>query len=90
MSTQDLPYEDAVCEGLDCKKEEASKPKRDLIRFNSEKPTVINLEHVTHIELEGTKIKFNFPSTAIYIDMQDETAALNAFDSIINIWSPVL
>lgn len=63
------------------------KSKRDIFRFAGEKPTAINLEHVTKIALDGKKITFEFYSTAMYIDLQDDDAALSAFETILNIWA---
>lgn len=64
-----------------------TKPRRDIFRFAGEKPAAINLEHVTQINVEGKRITFQFYSTAMFIDMDDEEAAKNAFEQILNVWS---
>ena len=61
--------------------------KRDIFRFNGAIPTAINLEHITHMALEGKKITFNFYSTAIFVELQDEAAAANVFEALLNHWS---
>jgi len=61
--------------------------KRDIFRFNGEKPTAINLEHVTHMALEGKKIHFNFYSTTIYVELESETVANSLFDILLKCWS---
>lgn len=63
------------------------KSKRDIFRFAGEKPTAINLEHVTQINVDGKKITFQFYNGAMYIDLADESAAASAFQAILNIWA---
>lgn len=63
------------------------KAKRDVIRFPGEKPSAINLEHVTQMGIEGKKITFQFYSTAMFIELADEAAAASAFEVILNIWA---
>jgi len=64
-----------------------SKHKRDIFRFNGEKPTAINLEHVTSMCVEGNKITFSFYTTAIYVELENEEAAKIAFESLLNVWA---
>jgi len=63
------------------------KAKRDIFCFNGERPTGINLEHVTHMSIEGKKITFNFYSTAIFIELADESAAASMFEILLKSWS---
>lgn len=63
------------------------KIKRDIFRFNSENPTAINLEHVTQIVIDGTRITFTFYTHAMYIDLPTPESALTVFDQILNVWS---
>lgn len=69
------------------KPKERPKNKRDIFRFNGERPTAINLEHVTNLYLEGKKITFNFYSTSLLIELADETAAASVFEILLNTWS---
>lgn len=70
---------------------EAQKPrvkaKRDIFRFAGEKPTAINLEHVTQMGMEGKRITFQFYSTAMFIDLADDTTAASVFEVLLNIWA---
>jgi len=61
--------------------------KRDIIRFNSERSTAINLEHVTSMYVEGKRITFEFYTKAQFIDFADEAAAANAFEVLSKIWA---
>jgi hypothetical protein len=61
--------------------------KRDIFCLNGEKPTAINLEHVTHMSLDGRKITFNFYYTAIFFELTDDAAAASAFEVILTNWS---
>jgi hypothetical protein len=63
------------------------KPKRDIFRFNGEKPTAVNLEHVTTMAIEDKRITFNFYTNAIFVDLETEEAARNAFEQILNVWA---
>lgn len=63
------------------------KSKRDIFRFNGEKPTGINLEHVTHMSIEGKKIIFNFYSTAIFVELADEDSTASIFEILLRSWS---
>ena len=63
------------------------KAKRDILRFDGEKPTAINLEHVTNIFIEGKKITFQYQTTATYIELLDDDAASYVFQSILNFWA---
>jgi hypothetical protein len=63
------------------------KLKREIFRFNGEKPTAINLEYVTHMSIEGNKITFNFFSSAIFIELLDEATAASLFEVLLTSWS---
>lgn len=64
------------------------KTKRDVIRFNGEKPIAINLEHVIDMTLDEKKVIFELVSgTAKYVELEDEEAAKNIFESLLNLWS---
>jgi len=63
------------------------RPKRDIFRFAGEKPTAINLEHVTQFRVEGKRMIFDFYSTAMFVDLENEEAAKNAFEQVLNVWS---
>jgi hypothetical protein len=63
------------------------KPKRDIFRFNGERPTAINLEHVTNIAVEGKKLTFSFYTNAIFVELESEEAAQKGFEQLLNVWS---
>lgn len=63
------------------------RPKRDIFRFNGTIPTAINLEHVTHMSIEGKKITFNFYNTSLFIELENEEACLSLFDVLLNSWA---
>jgi len=63
------------------------KNKRDIFRFNGEKPTAINLEHVTNIQIEGKKITFAFYTNAIYVELENDETAKDWFEKLVNIWA---
>ncbi len=63
------------------------KIRRDVFRFNGEKPTAINLEHVTNMQIEGKRITFTFYTNAIFIDMEDEDKAKTCFEQLLNVWA---
>jgi hypothetical protein len=63
-----------------------TKTKRDIFRFTGDKPTAINLEHVTQIGLDGNRITFQFYNTALFIDLEDEDSALSVFEVILGVW----
>lgn len=79
--------EEAVNEQPSTAQKPNQKTKRDIFRFNGEKPTGINLEHVTHMCLEGKKITFNFYSTAIFVELADEDSAASIFEILLRSWS---
>jgi len=62
------------------------KSKRVLFRFNGEKPTTINLEHVTTIQIEINRITFTFHTNSLYIDMENEDAAKACYEQLLNAW----
>ena len=64
-----------------------TKAKRDIIRFNGERPTAINLEHVTSMFIEGKRITFEFYTKAQYIDFADDAAAASVFEVLLQTWS---
>lgn len=66
---------------------EIRKAKRDIIRFTGEKPTAINLEHVTSMYLDGKKITFEFYTKAHFVDCVDEHSAKDIFEIILTTWS---
>jgi hypothetical protein len=63
------------------------KRKSTIFRFNGDKPTAINLAHVTNMVLDGKRITFSFYSTATYIEMVDESTAITVFEVLLNNWS---
>jgi hypothetical protein len=63
------------------------KAKRDIFRFNGDKTTAINLDHVTQILIEGNRLTFNFSSTSVYVDLEDEESAKKSFEQILGIWA---
>jgi hypothetical protein len=63
------------------------KSKRAIFRFNGDKPTAINLEHVTNMCIEGKRVTFNFYSTALYVDLETDEAASTAFEQLLNVWA---
>lgn len=68
------------------KTEPSRQAKRDIVRLEGDRPTAINLDHVTHMFIEGKRITFNFYNSASFIDIIDEEKAKNVFQSIINLW----
>lgn len=62
------------------------KPKREIFRFNGDRPTAINLDHVNLMYVEGKKITFQFYSTATFIELADDAAANSVFDALLNAW----
>ena len=62
------------------------KPKREIFRFNGDRPTAINLDHVNLMYIEGKKITFQFSSTATFIELADDAAANTVFDALLNAW----
>jgi hypothetical protein len=67
------------------------KGKRDIVRFDGDTPTAINLEHVTYMvrgkEAEANRITFYLYNGGTYVDLENEEAAKNMFDALLNIWS---
>jgi hypothetical protein len=64
-----------------------TKSKRDIIRFNGERPTAINMEKVTSMYLEGKRITFEFYTKAQFIDFENDTAAASVFEVLLSTWS---
>ena len=67
-------------------KRKMNKPRRDIFCFNGERPTAINLEHVTHMSVEGRRITFNFYSTSLSVDLTDENEAKVCLEKLLTIW----
>ena len=63
------------------------KSKRDIFRFAGAKPSAINLEHVTQINIEDNRITFQFYNTAMYVELADHAAALSVFEVLLGVWS---
>ena len=63
------------------------KTKRDIFRFNGERPTAINLEHVAVMWVEGKRINFDFYTKSQFVDFADEAAAQSVFKVLMNTWS---
>ncbi len=61
--------------------------KRDIFRFNGEKPTAINLEHVTMMSIEDKRITFAFASNGVYIDLDTSEIANSVFEQLLNAWA---
>jgi hypothetical protein len=64
-----------------------AKAKRDIIRFSGDRPTAINLEHVTSMYIEEKRITFEFYTKAQFIDFETEEAAASVFEVLLNTWS---
>lgn len=64
-----------------------AKTKKNLFRLCGEKPIVINLEHVTSMELEEKKIYFFFYAKVIEINFENSTSASSMFECLIDSWS---
>lgn len=62
------------------------KPKREIFRFNGDRPTAINLDHVTLMYIEGKKITFQFGSTATFIELADDAVTNSVFDALLSAW----
>jgi hypothetical protein len=63
--------------------------KRDVILFTgseTQRPTAINLEHITSMSVEDNKLIFNFYANAITVEFLTPEAAKGAFDNLNNIW----
>lgn len=63
------------------------KTKRDIIHFGGEKPTAVNLEHVTTMYLDGKRLTFEFYTKSQFVDFLDEDAAKSAFKILMNTWA---
>lgn len=63
------------------------KNKRDIFRFTGATPTAINLEYVTHMQIEGKRITFTFFTNSIYVDLENEDAAKTCFEQLLNVWA---
>lgn len=63
------------------------KAKRDIFRFDGEKPTGINLDHVTVMCIEGNKITFTFHTNSISAELDTEDAAKTAFENLLTVWA---
>jgi hypothetical protein len=65
----------------------STKNKRDIFRFNGEKPTAINLEHVTSIAIEGKRLTFSFYTSSIFVDLENDDVAKTCFEQLLNVWA---
>lgn len=61
--------------------------KRDIFHFKGETPTAINLEHVTTMAIAGKRLTFTFYTNQIYVDLDNEDAAKNCFEQLLNVWA---
>jgi hypothetical protein len=86
-TTNEICTIEASPQALECAPKPKIKSKRDIFRFAGEKPTAINLEHVTQMGVEGKRITFQFYSTAMFIDLADEASALSVFEVLLNVWA---
>jgi hypothetical protein len=80
MTQERLPVEDG-------NSSPKAKPKRDIFRFNGERPTAINLGHVTLMFIEGKKITFQFYNSATFIELADDEVASSVFEALLNAWA---
>ncbi len=62
-------------------------PKRDIIRFNGDKPTALNLEHVTSLYLEENRITFEFYTKAQFVDFENKETASSVFEALLTTWA---
>lgn len=67
-------------------KPQKAKLKREIFRFDGERPTAINLDHVNLMFIEGKKITFQFYNSATFIELADEAAANSVFDVLLGAW----
>lgn len=65
----------------------SAKSKRDLFRVNGGSSTVINLEHVTRMNLSENRITFNFFTDGTIVDFESNEIAQNVFEQLIKVWS---
>jgi len=61
--------------------------KRDIFRFDGDRPTAINLEHVTVMQIEKNRITFTFHSNSLSLDLSDEAMAKEIFEKLLNLWA---
>ena len=61
--------------------------KRNIFRINSDKPTAVNLEHVTMISVEENRITFSFFSNAVFIDLESKEVAEILFEKLLLLWA---
>jgi len=62
------------------------KIKRDIFRFNGEKDTTVNLEHVTMMQREGKRLTFFFYNNSIYFDLADDEVATRCYEQLLAVW----
>lgn len=61
--------------------------KRDIFRFDGDKPSAINLDHVSMMQLEKNRITFTFQANSLSLDLSDEDKAKDIFEKIVNLWA---
>jgi hypothetical protein len=61
--------------------------KRDIFRFDGDKPTAVNLEHVTMINIEKNRLTLSFQMGSLSLDLSDEGKAKEVFEKLIDIWA---
>jgi hypothetical protein len=64
----------------------SGKFKRDIFRFSGERPTAINLEHVTMMQIEGNRITFAFYTNSIFVDLENDEMAKECFEQLLTNW----
>ncbi len=77
--------EKSACEEKKC----CLKPKikKTIFRFNSDKPTAINIENVTMMSLEDKRITFAFASNGVYVDVDTAEMAASIFEELLKAWA---
>lgn len=61
--------------------------KRDIFRFDGDKPTAVNLDLVTMINIEKNRLTLSFQTGSLSIDISDEDKAKDVFEKLVNIWA---
>ena len=61
--------------------------KRDIFRFEGDKPTAVNLEYINMIQLEQNRITFTFQYNNFALDLSDADMAKKIYDKIVEIWA---
>jgi hypothetical protein len=63
-----------------------NRAKRDIFRFNGDKPTAIDLAHVSYMVLEGKRITFHFNTISLSVDLVNDEEASICFEKLLNVW----